>query len=823
MIKQFSEIGKTDVLTAGGKGANLGEMTRAGLDVPSGFVITSDAYRYFLSENGLADEIDSLLRNAGDSEEALTSAAEKIRGMLLSAKLPETLRASIEAAYKSLSETCGNRVAVRSSATAEDLPDASFAGQQETYLNVTDISGLYDSVIKCYASLWGNRAVSYRRSQGYDQRTVALAVVVQQMVESEKSGVLFTANPVNNDRSEIQLNASYGLGEAVVSGKVTADSFICTKDGAIKNSVMGSKKIQIVYDEAGTKEIPVPDEMRSSFCITDEEVRKLCAEAVRVEDYYGCPMDIEWAIRGGNVYILQARAITTLGTEIDNSRVEEYVSAFEVSKKSRNYYIFLLEKMPFVYYPLDIDLCIAINGQKAKIMSEVGIDTPVDPVMNDDGIMMFSSQKKKINGRIFRIGGMMKELKNLPACDEKINRAIFEAEKVIDRIAGLDIDNLTLSECGEAISSAYSMVDGLAYARFKYAVFPGMLGMGKIKKVLKKISPDLSGYDLYSNLDNKTAVVTRDIVALSEKIGGDEELKNAVLSGRKYKDILCDFPDISEAFSEFMKADGMKSDFNTYCIFGRTFIEDPDRLLGIIRPLLTSRPQPDQQRFEPLMEQLKSVCGERKYAELRTDIDYIRSFHVKREESQYMFETMFYYLRRVLARTALLLTGNSDPSENIAFLFTNELVEACRSGGLSSEQLEKISRRKANRPLAEKVWESYKSKLFGSSGDVMSGVSGSVGEYTGRVCIVRSPAEFHKLQKGDVLVCPYTDPEWTPLFKVAGAVVADTGAALSHAAIVAREYGIPAVLGVGSATTKFADGDMICVNGTSGEVTKVDL
>ncbi|MCM1479080.1 MAG: phosphoenolpyruvate synthase, partial [Muribaculaceae bacterium] len=226
MIRKFNEIGKNDVMTAGGKGANLGEMTRAGLNVPPGFVVTAEAYRSFLAENNIGGEISVLLENAGADERELFAAAEKIRGLITAGKMPVSLREKISQSYSSLCENSGNsslRVAVRSSATAEDLPDASFAGQQETYLNVVGIDDLCENIIRCYASLWGNRAVSYRQTQGYDQQSVALAVVVQEMVESEKAGVLFTANPVNNSRDEMQLNASYGLGEAVVSGKVTAD------------------------------------------------------------------------------------------------------------------------------------------------------------------------------------------------------------------------------------------------------------------------------------------------------------------------------------------------------------------------------------------------------------------------------------------------------------------------------------------------------------------------------------------------------------------------------------------------------------------------
>ncbi|MCM1487835.1 MAG: PEP-utilizing enzyme, partial [Firmicutes bacterium] len=326
--------------------------------------------------------------------------------------------------------------------------------------------------------------------------------------------------------------------------------------------------------------------------------------------------------------------------------------------------------------------------------------------------------------------------------------------------------------------------------------------------------------DLYCNLDYKTVVVTRSIGALADKIRSDKALSAAVLRGDSYQSICRDFPDIAEEFEEFMAKHGMKSDYNCYCIYAKSFIEDPDRLISIIKPLINNPASPDEEKFAPLMEQVRKVCGEKKFPEIKEQIDCIRTFHVAREESQYQWETVFHYSKRILERTAFLCTGSGDYADGIAYLFLDEFIAMCKEG-CSDKYKDIISRRKAKRPLAEKVWERSKLCVFEGAGEVLTGVGGSSGEAVGRACIVRSPEEFSKLEKGDVLVCPYTDPEWTPLFKVASAVVADTGAALSHAAIVAREYGIPAVLGVGLATVRYKDGDMICVNGSKGEVTKV--
>ena len=229
----------------------------------------------------------------------------------------------------------------------------------------------------------------------------------------------------------------------------------------------------------------------------------------------------------------------------------------------------------------------------------------------------------------------------------------------------------------------------------------------------------------------------------------------------------------------------------------------------------------EQDMFTPLMALLKEIVGEKKYPKFEEKVECIRYFHVIREETQMMWETVFYYTRRLLERASFLLYGTNDYSDNIVYLFNKEFLDVCAAGCVMDAYEEKISRRRAKRHLADKVWEGAKLMLFDDTGDELKGVSGSTGEAVGKACLINGPEEFYKFTKGDVLVCKLTDPEWTPLFSLASAVVADTGAELSHAAIVAREYGIPAVLGVGLATAKFKDGDMILVNGNKGEVKKV--
>ena len=819
MILDFTQIHNDDILIAGGKGANLGEMTAAGINVPKGFVITANAYREFLKENRIDEIISRTLAEAQADEQALQSAAGEFREKITAGHFSAQLEKEIRAKYAELGEFA--RVAVRSSATAEDLPDASFAGQQESYLNVQGIEDVLIYIRRCYASLWGERAVSYRFNQGYDQSAVAIAVVIQEMVESEKAGVLFTLNPVTHNQDEMQLNASYGLGESVVSGRVTADSYIVNKSGAIIKVTIGSKETQIVYADKHTKEEPVSLEKKAARALNDTEIAGLVQAGLKIEKHYGMPMDIEWAIQNNEIYIVQARAITALKNTDDEERIQAYIKHNKLTKMMKENMAFQFEKMPFAYRALDFDYMIAINNQKARIFAEGGIILNSNPVIDDDGIQMLPDSKMGVTANIVHIFKIIRMLKDFDYCSDVCKKFIARYEQELERIKTLDFENMSLAECSTFMEHSYELLQQLAYNRFKYALFPSFLMSKKFTKIIRRVNKNYSAFDFYWELNNKTAVVTNDISYIADTIKKNTALTQAILSGRKFKTLYTDFPELKQLADEFIKNNGFKSDYNCYCIEAKTFIEDPDRLMNIIHPLLNaddrnSHNEPDK-KYTRVMQQLEHIYRN-KYPRIEKDIRNFRYFHVVREESQYLWETLFYYVRQCVKRINILLLQNDDYKHGIANLFHRELMEVLAIGAITDAYQEKIQRRNAAFPLAEKVWEASKLLVFDSKGDVLKGVSGSPGTAVGKACLISTPTEFYKMQKGDVLVCRLTDPEWTPLFTLASAVVADTGSALSHAAIVAREFNIPAVLGVGFATAKFKDGDLITVDGNKGEV-----
>ena len=823
MTLNFDEIKKEDMLIAGGKGANLGEMTSAKINVPGGFVITADAYRDFLKENGIDIFIEKAIKKSGNNEKILLNAADDFRAKIKSGKFPKLLENAIREKYFALGDNV--RVAVRSSATAEDLPDASFAGQQETYLNVRGLDEVLEQVRSCYASLWGNRAVSYRIHQGYDQSSVSIAVVIQEMVESEKAGVLFTVNPVSKKENEMQINASYGLGESVVSGRVTADSYIVDKTGEIIEVEIGSKETQIIYGEKNTVEVTVDDVDRKKRALNDREISELIKSGLKIEKHYKMPMDIEWAIKDGKIYILQARAITTLqhstNSLLEDNLVQKYTKDKKINKITRKIMSFLLEKIPFAYRVLDFDYLVAINDQKNNNLSEAGIVLPRNPIIDDDGIQTFSDAGKQINKNIFKLFKMLKIGKDFNGCYHKCRDFMKKYESQIEKVKHLNFENMALGECKNFVEDSYILLQKLAYDRFKYALFPSVLNDKKFTKIIKKVNTDYSSFDFYWDLDNKTSAVTNDIYKMASEIRKNESLKRDIIFGESYKELYEKYGDFKHIADKFMRENGFKSDYNCYCLSAKTFIEDPDRLINILRPILNMDESSDEIKqnkdFSELMLRIKEIYGN-KYQDIEKQIEYFRYFHVVREESQYLWETLFYYVRKCVKRINFILLGSEDYEVGVANLFHRELLEAMIRGSLNESDMEKINRRNENYPLAVKVWEASKFLIFKTGGDVLKGVSGSAGIAVGKVCLINSPKEFYKMQKGDILVCHLTDPEWTPLFKLASAVVADTGSALSHAAIAAREFNIPAVLGVGFATTKYKDGDMVQVDGDKGVV-----
>src|ERR687897_1380218 len=366
----FDEISKDDIALAGGKGANLGELSHAGLPVPPGFVITTTAYDAFVEANDIADVIVARASVARAEDPAgFEEVAQGIRTLFSGGKVPNEMAEEIRASYQELSEDRETPVAVRSSATAEDLAGASFAGQQETYLNVRGAEALLDGVKNCWASLWTARAMAYRARQGVDPATVSLAVVVQRMVESEAAGVMFTANPSNGRRDQVTISAAWGLGESVVSGSVTPDSILVEKgSGRVLSRETANKVLMTVYTEVGTAERPVPEALHRLPVLDDETAAKLSRYGTAIEHTYGTPQDIEWALAGGEFFIVQSRPITALPEPMADPPTDWSVRV----PKGTYWRASIVEQMPDPLSPLFADLAkVSVPRSLDKLIEEL--------------------------------------------------------------------------------------------------------------------------------------------------------------------------------------------------------------------------------------------------------------------------------------------------------------------------------------------------------------------------------------------------------------------------------------------------------------------
>ncbi len=308
-IKHFRDIRKKDIPLVGGKGANLGELASIGLPVPEGFVVTARAYDRFITEAGIKENIRELLDGLDvEDTEKLNDTAGKIRDLILKSHMPENLVEDIKQNYKGIEDF----VAVRSSATAEDLPDASFAGQQDTFLNIKGEGDVLEAVKKCFASLFTPRAIYYRQRNNFPHEKVYLAVVVQRMINADKAGVIFSVNPVTNSREEIIIEGAYGLGEAVVAGELTPHSYIIHKESHdIKDKSIGKLEWGYFRNREGKTEKRSIEHGHIEV-LDEKEAKALTRFTKDIEKHYGIPMDIEWAIEAGKVYILQARPVTTI-------------------------------------------------------------------------------------------------------------------------------------------------------------------------------------------------------------------------------------------------------------------------------------------------------------------------------------------------------------------------------------------------------------------------------------------------------------------------------------------------------------------------------
>jgi phosphohistidine swiveling domain-containing protein len=847
--------------TVGGKGASLSRLVAAGLPVPDGFHITTAAYRRFVAENNLQSGVLAGLEAVDLSQpSALEAASETIRAMFAQAKTPPDVAGAVAQAY---AELAGRDpiVAVRSSATAEDLPEASFAGQQETYLNVRGAAEVLEAVKRCWASLWTARAIGYRTRQGIDHSTVSLAVVVQILVIAEAAGILFTANPVTGRRDQVMISAAWGLGEAVVGGLVTPDALIVDKaSGSVLEEQIADKLVMTVCTNGGTEEQPVPEELRRAPVLDDEFAAELTRLGVQIENLYGVPMDVEWALADGKVAIVQARPITALPEPVLEPPTEWPMP----DPKGPYMRTSIADFMPSPLTPLFATMGVpAINAGMQRTMMETiggrtaGLDEYLTTI-NDYAYLYVklgcrdwlwvlfrlvpATPRLLRNGeRHWRLVARPRYVEAVARWKERSLRDLSAAELLrgVEDLTAAMADYLTALQ-----------VDAIGAAAGTEGLFTAVYD-----KLIKR-EADPPAATLLLGADSTPIQAEKSLYDLAQWCLEHEDLTAhlldtpsrqlaAQLTNGETVPAIEGWPEWQSRFRDYLARYG-------HTIYDLDFAkplpaDEPLPLLEALKLFIKGGGANPHERQKKLISRreaaVQSVLSRVKRLRLwlfRWTLRWAQTFVVVREDCIFDIGLGYPLVRQMLHGLGSRLTaaGAITAPEDIYWLEKSE-VERAATMLDSGETLPTLSGQIEARKV---IWRAEdravppvqlptKGRVMGIKadafmpvdadeqvGDVLNGVAASPGRATGIARVLRGPADFGQMQAGDILVAEITTPAWTPLFAMAGGIVTDVGGPLSHGSIVAREYGLPAVLGTGVATRRIQSGQTITVDGGSGTV-----
>jgi phosphoenolpyruvate synthase/pyruvate phosphate dikinase len=876
----FGDLDRTMLSIAGGKAANLGELARAGLPVPPGFCVTTAAYELVADGADLRSILEDLAQTPPDDTARLAELAAAARAELLAAPVPPDVIEAICEAYRALGE--GTPVAVRSSATAEDLPTASFAGQQDTYLNVVGAEALVDAVRRCWASLWTDRAVSYRASNGIDHGGVRLAVAVQRMVEAEVAGVLFTANPLTGKRRQAVIDASPGLGEAVVSGAVNPDHFVVnTATGEIVERRLGDKRVAIhAAPGGGTQRIELAGSEEPS--LGDAQILALAELGARVEAHYREPQDTEWAIDGdGKIWLVQARPITTLfplpaGAPATDDDLRAYFS-FNVAQG--------------VYRPLT-PMGVQVFRLAASSMASLAGRPPRDPYAGPasftdaDGRIFLditpalrSTLRRKLLDRLARIGEARSApiLRSLAAdprfapvktsrwpvlrtvlllllrgrIPPRVAQALLRPEDARARVARLQAELRALgdvppdADAAQRLRAVERLLSGFP-PRIVPTILPvfatGLLSNVFAGVLLRGLAADDERQVVLRGLPhNPTTEMDLALWALAQEVRADPAAARAVREvapDQLARDYHCaDLPPkLQTSLAKFLSTYGHRGVAEIDLGLPR-WSEDPTYIIGVLANYLRlDDPElaPDVQFRRGAREAEEMVAeltrrargkGRIRGALVRFLLKRARALAGLREVPKYYAVVLLTRARELLLEVGeeLARDGRLESAGDVYFVTLPEARAALAGKDLRSVVRERravydreVKRRHVPRILLS---DGTEPEAPGETAEgALRGTAASPGMVSAEARVILDPSSA-VLEPGEILVAPSTDPGWTPLFLTAGALVMEMGGAMSHGAVVAREYGIPAVVGVPDATERIATGQRITVDGSKGTIT----
>ncbi|MFH8796050.1 rifamycin-inactivating phosphotransferase [Streptomyces sp. NPDC017941] len=859
-VRGLEEIDESQIAVAGGKGAHLGGLSRiGGVRVPTGFCVTTDAFRRVVADApSLADRLDELSRLDPDDRETIRTLSAEIRRAVEGIGVPDEIAAAITRKLGRLGEHAA--YAVRSSATAEDLPTASFAGQQDTYLNVMGPTAVLRHISRCWASLFTERAVIYRVRNGIDHRTVHMAVVVQRMVLPYASGILFTADPVTGNRKVATVDAGFGLGEALVSGLVNPDVFRVRDGEVVAKEIAAKERAVQALRSGGTQEVAIDPRRQGQPALTDAQVVELVRLGRRIEAHFGRPQDIEWCLADDGFQIVQSRPITTLFPipETEDQDPHVYVSVghgqmMTDPMKPLGFSMWQLTAMVAMHEAggrlfVDVTQRLASPASRAALLDAMGKSDPLirdalETVIERDGFVR-SLPDAVPGGPAAR--GAAAPIETDPAVVteliERSQESVAALERDIRTKSGPALFDFLLEAF---VEHKRVLSDPLSFR----ALMAGMDATEWLNDRLREWLGEKNAADTLtlSAPDNVTSEMGLALLDVADVIRPYPEVVAFLqgVEGVEDEDFLDELPKLSggaearDAIEAYLDRYGMR------CV-GEIDITRPrwrERPTLLVPALLDNvrnfEPGAAGRRFEEgrqrarkkeqeVLARLRALPdGEQKAAEAKRMIDRVRTFIGYREYPKYDIVSRYFLYKQALLREAerLVRTGVLPVPEDIFYLTFQELGDVVRSHHVDERlvQERKDAFRAHHALMPPRVLTSDGEALTGAyrRDDVptgaLVGLAVSAGTVEGRARVVLDMADAD-LEAGDILVTAFTDPSWSPLFVGIAGLVTEVGGLMTHGAVIAREYGLPAVVGVEQATRLIRDGQRIRVHGTEGYV-----
>lgn len=859
MIISLSDIEDKDINLVGSKAHNLGKLTKIPIiNVPGGFCVTVAAYREATAQSrvfqDLLCELDQLTPK---QREQITHLSRRIREEILELEIPNSVRKEIEHQLDMLGPD--QAFAVRSSSTAEDLPQASFAGQYDSFLNIRGIEAVLDHISRCWASAFSDRAVLYRIENGVEHNA-ALAVIVQNMVSPEVSGVLFTADPTSGSRETTAINAAFGLGEALVSGLVSPDTY-CVREQQITKKVIGAKELAYYPAEAqGTVVKPSTASERKAQALTDAQILELADLGKTIEAHFGFPQDIEWCLANGVFYIVQSRPITALYPipEMRGESKQVFVSVghqqmmTDAMKPLGLSFYLLTTPAPMVTAGgrlfVDITPRLATEEGRQSLLSTLGAS---DPLMKDGLLTLFehpdfrlpetSNQDADPSKATVRAPGVEDNSapnpQTVPNLIAQHQVSIAALRKNISTKSGPELFRFIREDIKTLRSNLFQGMDVITAAMQASA----WLNQKIADWLGEKNAADILAQGVEHNITSQMGL---DLLDLADVIRPYPEIISYLEQTREsnFLDELRQFEggnEVRQAILVFLEKYGVRCE-GEIDITRPRWAENPRALIPIIlsniknfepgdgRKLLAEQRQRALNKINEILGRLQNLPdGEQKAAEAKLMIDTLRSYSGYREYPKYVMVTWYYIYKQALLQEAekLVHEGLIEQPEDVYYLTFDEFEAAVVTLELDVKIIEKRKReyRFFQRLTPPRIMISDGEIIAGKYNtenlppNAIPGLAVSNGIVEGRARVILN-LEDANLEEGDILVTTFTDPSWTPLFLSIKGLVTEVGGLMTHGSVIAREYGIPAVVGAVDAVKRIKDGQRIRVNGTEGYI-----